>query len=404
MKIHLFADEVKSVLTFLKKIVPTRTPKPILECIKISAKDDMVTFSCTDLETYCIYPLSKAEVREEGSVCIKLAFLSQLVRQSSPDVLTISSFEKDDTIFVETQLAGLTTKSEAFDAAEFPIVETSTKDSRASISIPTEELVQTLKQTHISVGRVNSYYAISGILWNFENENCVIASTDGHRLSKTVLSVSASVSNDEKKLGIIAPLRFSECLLSLSQNKRKKEKKSKNRYSPFIKNDSNLVKVQVVEDELKDVDNILVAQVDGIILYTREIEGNFPKYDDVIPKGLAQSVQVNKEAFEYAINQVDSIKMEDEYGINLAFKINQEIEISRTCGENVVAKSIPAEVVIKNDISRNFNARFLLEFAKIIQDENIIIEINDIVKNGILGPNVFRGEFDSNFTYVLMPI
>ena len=80
-------------LGIITSVVPSRTPKPILKCVRIEAQEVCVHLYATDLEVGIGYTLSEAKIPEQGQIVLDAERLAAIVRESTDDVLTLESQE-----------------------------------------------------------------------------------------------------------------------------------------------------------------------------------------------------------------------------------------------------------------------------------------------------------------------
>ncbi|MHC4525577.1 MAG: DNA polymerase III subunit beta, partial [Planctomycetota bacterium] len=68
-------------------MIPSRTPKPILQCLRITTEDDAVRISATDLEAGITFLVSQVEIAEAGDIVVPADKLNSIVRESLDDVI-----------------------------------------------------------------------------------------------------------------------------------------------------------------------------------------------------------------------------------------------------------------------------------------------------------------------------
>ena len=83
MKVTFNRSALQEALALVGSIIPSRTPKPILQCLRITAEKDSVCLSATDLEVGTTYQVDQVEVAQAGSVVIPADKISSIVRESS---------------------------------------------------------------------------------------------------------------------------------------------------------------------------------------------------------------------------------------------------------------------------------------------------------------------------------
>ncbi|MCK4625361.1 MAG: DNA polymerase III subunit beta, partial [Phycisphaerae bacterium] len=91
MKIIVQTAALQEALNLAAGIVAVRTPKPVLQCVKLIAAENTLTLLATDLEAGCRYTIPQVEVKTEGEALIPVQKFADIVRESSgEEALTIS--------------------------------------------------------------------------------------------------------------------------------------------------------------------------------------------------------------------------------------------------------------------------------------------------------------------------
>ena len=96
MKVTFNRSVLQEALALVSSIIPSRTPKPILQCIRITAAKDRVQLCATDLEVGITYQLDQVEIAEEGDVVVPADKVNSIVRESIDDVIVLE--EKESTV------------------------------------------------------------------------------------------------------------------------------------------------------------------------------------------------------------------------------------------------------------------------------------------------------------------
>ena len=85
MKLVCSRDALAEALAVAGSVVVSRTPAPVLLCLKLEAKDGLLTVSATDTEIGLLLGVAEVDIREEGSALIPADKLNQIVRASGDD-------------------------------------------------------------------------------------------------------------------------------------------------------------------------------------------------------------------------------------------------------------------------------------------------------------------------------
>ena len=133
MKVLAQTAALQEALTLTGSIVATRTPKPVLQCIKLAAANGALTLLATDLEAGCRYQITAVEVQEEGEALVPADRLGGIVRESSGDESLTIETEKQA---VHVRGSGSHFKVFGYDPGEYPAVADFSVKADFQISAP----------------------------------------------------------------------------------------------------------------------------------------------------------------------------------------------------------------------------------------------------------------------------
>jgi DNA polymerase-3 subunit beta len=363
MKVIAQTAGLQEALALTGSIVASRTPKPVLQCIKLVAADGVLTLLATDLEAGCRYKLAAVQIEEEGEALVPADRLSGIVRESADDEHLTIETEKQT---VHIRGAGSHFKIFGYDPGEYPTVADFAED--ADFQIPAPVLAKMISKTLFATAKAHSHYAISGVLWEASGKKLQLVATDGHRLAQATGSPKKSIKKD---VTAIVPAK----LMSLIQR---------------IAGDAEeMVDVKVEE-------NHILVRSSRTVLVSSLVQGNFPKYADVIPKEWTRKATINTTQFEHRIRQAALLTNEESKGIRLNFQSEQVTLTSRApeTGEAEVNCPIQYE---GESVEIAFNPAFLTDVLRVTETDEITFGMNASDK-----PSIIKAGND--FLYVIMPV
>ena len=225
-----------------------------------------------------------------------------------------------------------------------------------------------ISRTLFATAKVHSHYAMSGVLWEASGKKLQLVATDGHRLAQArgLLGKSAS-----KASTAIAPTKLMSLIQRLAGD-----------------GDETLdVKIQ---------ENQILVRAARAVLISSLVQGNFPKYDDVIPKECTRKATVNTTQFEHRIRQAALLTNDESRSVKLSFQADQVTLSSRApeTGEAEVTcpiqyKDEPLEIA--------FNPTFLIDALRVAETDEISLEMSVANKPAII-------KAGNDFLYVIMPV
>ena len=362
MKVIAQTSALAEALGVVGSIVATRTPKPVLQCVKLIAANGMLTLLATDLEAGCRFQVPQVEISEEGEALVPADRLSAIVRESMEDTLTL---EVQKEIFTITG-TGTRFKIFGFDPGEFPPVADFTEPADAEI--PANVLTGLINRTLFATAKEHSRYAISGVLWEITGKKLQLVATDGRRLAmaKGALAKSAG-----REVSAIVPTK----LMSL--------------ISRIAGGTEQTLAVRVAENQ------ILIRSAQAVLV-SNLVQGNFPKYSEVIPKEASRKATLDTSLFLHRIRQAALLTNEESKGVRLSFSGDTLTLTSRApeTGEAEVKTAIEME---GEPVEIGFNPVYLTDALKVIDSDKVTIEMNASNKPGLIRAG-------SEFLYVLMPV
>jgi DNA polymerase-3 subunit beta len=351
-------------------IVPHRSPKPVLGCLKLEASAESVTVLATDLEVGIRYRLPKMEVQEPGEALLPADRLHPILRELDTDTVTLTTADQETTI----EAPGSRFKILGENPADFPNIPDFPEGEAASVK--PDDLLGLIRRVSFATARENTRYALNGVLWEIGGPSLVLVATDGRRLS---LARGKCKGGTKEKTEAIVPSKavglIERCLADVSDQK------------------------SDVRMALSEKDILLAAgAADGgqWVAYSRLVEGHFPKYSDVIPKDPDKKVVLKTAAFLGGVRKAAILTNEESRGIHLKVGPGEVVLTSRAPEAGEAEVHVPAEYS-GEALEIAFDPGFLQDALKVMDAEDFTFAFKGPAKPGVMT----EGKM---FTYVVMPI
>ena len=351
-------------------VVAPKSPKPALGCIKFEAGKERVTLLATDLEVGIRVELDKMEIQQPGDALVPAERLHGILRELEADTVTITSSEQETEIIAP----GARFKVLGDNPADFPQVPEF--PATGAFTVEAADLVGMIKRTLFATAKENTRYALNGVLWEVEGNNLTLVATDGRRLS--LVRGKCKDGPEAKKTAIVpskAMLLIERCLTDTGEAK-----------GP----------VRVVISE-KDI--LLESPSTGggnRIVYSRLVDGHFPKYDDVIPKDCEKKAVLGTAAFVAAVRKAALLTNEESRGVTLKFAEQELVVTSRTPEMGEAEIRMPAEYGGET-LEIGFNPQYLMDAVKVIGADQFTFAFKGPSKPGVITEG-------RTFTHVVMPV
>jgi DNA polymerase III subunit beta len=373
MKFRCERDDLLEAVQFASRAISNRATLPVLSGLRISASEDgLVGVAATDLEL-TMQTAFKAGVDEPGTVIVPGRLFGEMSRSLATGQVSLSS--GDSEVEIGSGRGQFRVKALApDDYPALPIEEREGEDTAIEVSVGAQALGTALSQVVRSASTDESRQVLTGVLWELEPGNLTLAATDSYRLAMRSLEVEGGPAELKK---VILPARgLSELARSLQ------------------------VGASAVRATVKD--NLIVFSIEGgegggnSVIGSRFIEGEFPDYRKLIPSGYPNSLTVEREALLEVVKRVGLLAQNN---MPVKMHLGSELEVSAHTpdvgeGQEVIDADYRGEPLVIA-----FNAGFFNDGGSVIEAERVVLEAGDGLK-----PAILRGEDDTNFTYLLMPV
>ena len=251
MKVICNRGALLEALTVTGNVVAARTPKPVLQCVKLTAADDRLTIAATDLEVAVRYSDSQVQIEQAGEALVPADKIRDIVRESVDDTLSIEI--TGDTANIRGQDSHFKIFTQK--VSDFPPVPDF--EGNPDIEVPGGLLKKLITQTIFATQKDATRYAFNGVLFAIKNKKLALVSTDGRRLAMSRGDLFSDTLPDGAK--VIVPT------------------KALNLLDKLIADPEEAVGMQVRENQV-------MFHTSSATLTTNLVEGQFPPYEDVVPK------------------------------------------------------------------------------------------------------------------------
>ncbi len=370
MKVVLTRSDLLKGINTVQNAVATKNTMPILANVLLEARDKKLEFVATDLDMgiRCSVP---AEVVEKGSITINAKKLSDIVREL-PEASV--DFEIDDNHKMILVCQKSNFKIHGLPKDDFPILPEVKKDK--VLKVNGSLLQDMIRKTIFAVSTDETRYVLNGVYFQVENEKIKMVATDGHRLAFIQKKIEGK--SDENYSVIIPTKTLNELSKVISDVGKGKE---------------NEINVEVIA-----TDNQIKFNVNEVEIVSRLIDGQFPNYDQVIPKEADKKIEASTSELSAATRRVAVLTSEKSNSIRYQAR-EGKISISSKTPDMGEAQE-EMEVAYKGDeISIAYNSRYVLDVLKNISTATVLLELTQP-----LSPGVIRPKGDADYLCVIMPM
>jgi DNA polymerase-3 subunit beta len=346
-------------------VVSPRSPKPALQCVRIEATKKALNLLATDLEVGVRISLTSGlEVGEPGVALLSAERVGAILKELSCDKVSIKSTDRKAQI--EADGSSFTILGD--DPADFPTVPEFEADGATEIEAA--KLLGMIHKTIFAAAREAARYALNGVLWEVRGKEIRLVATDGHRLA-----VGKGECKGGKSSGQVSAIVPTKAMHLIERALAGQE----------------TAQVQVGEKQI-------LVKAGNTVIYSRLVDGHFPKYEDVIPQDCDKKVELKTAEFLTAMRQASVLTNEESRGVRVEFKKGECILSSRApeMGEARITLKAALESADK-DFEIAFNPFFVIDVLKVIEAETFTLQLKSANKPGLIREG-------AQYTHVIMPV
>ena len=376
MKFIIGKEDLLNGIRIVERATSQKAVQPVLYNILIETlENNKIRLSATDL-VFTVITILDAQIQEQGKITLPAKKLNEIVSKLGNDLVTFES-EKAFQGETESPNVSITCQKSKFDiigisANEFPSdIFNYTIDESKCFDVELKPFLKGIHQAGFAAASYEVSNLLSGIVCDFNNGILEIASTDGNRLAR----VREKLSNDiTEQTQLIIPSRTLNELLKMSS---------------FIEEDS----IKICKDK-----STIIFKSEKITAISRLLEGQFPRYNQLIPSESPKKAIVNVSQLIAALERV-SVMVNDKTSIVKMHFAENELTLSADTPD---AGKSEDKIDIEYDAEElliAFNYRFVLDALRIIESDNVIIGLN-----APLSATVLKPQSEDDFICLIMPV
>lgn len=367
MKFTCERDKVLSAFQTVATVVPSRSPKPILRNVKLMVSEQETTMLATDMEAAIRLEVEGIQVESPGSAVLPVGEFGSILREST-----------DAKLSVECDVQGMLVKGQH---SEFKLPGENPDEYPEIVSFADENyyevsarlLRELIRRTLFATDTESSRYALGGVLLEFEADKIIAVGTDGRRLAKMEGPCQRVGAGQEEGSTTIVPAKS----------------------------------MQLIERALGNVDaevrmavhaNDVLLKSARATIYSRLVEGRFPKWRDVFPaRTEAVQIELAVGPLHSALKQAAIVASEESRGIDFTFGDGTLVLAATTAeiGQTRVELPVPYD---GPPIALVLDHRFVSEFLRVLDPEKVItFEVENSDSAAVLST-------DDGYGYVVMPL
>lgn len=371
MKAEILKENFKKALNVCERVSRKALSLPVLQNILIKTSGSFLELTTTNLETTIRWSVL-AKIEEQGVVAVPAGFLTNLINLTKAEKIILESDNQNLILKSDNQKVQI----QGQNPEDFPIIPKQEKNNFLTIS--SSRISAGLQQISDIPSTSQIRPEISGIYFNSKKDILKTVATDSFRLGEKTVKLDSGAKKD---VVFILPQQTARELINIA---------SQQQGAVNIYTSPNQVLFEFLSQE---------PTQEKIQVMSRLIEGQYPNYQEIIPKKPTTRVQINKEELE---NQVKKAGLFS--GKMLEVKIsaipNQgKIKITSKSSETGKSELFSDCNIEGEPVEVAFNYRFLLDGISSLKSSEVALELS-----GNEGAGMLKPVGDSSYLYILMPI
>ncbi|MCD4812741.1 DNA polymerase III subunit beta [bacterium] len=344
--------------------VSSRNTLPILSNILFEADENTLLLTTTDLEVSIKCQIS-AQITSPGSITIPAKRLSEIVRELPDSDVTLSV---SDNSMITLSCDKSLFKLNGLPKDDYPVLPKVKTEKGFNLS--KKELHAKIRKTIFSVSTDETRYVLNGVLFMVDKDKMLMVSTDGHRLAIIEEKLEKPPT---QKFNYIVPAK---ALQELSK----------------IMDDEGEINIQLN-------DNQIIFSDKEVVLMSRLIDGQFPNYNQVIPKESDKNIISQTAELLAATRRVSLMASDKSSSVKYTISNNKLLITANTPEVGEAQEEMDIDYQGEN-LSVAFNAKYVLDVLKNLDDGKCCMELSTSLNPGIFKPE----KSDAGYLCVVMPM
>lgn len=362
MKLRIEQRELSRGINIVQKGISSKTTLPILNGILIEANDNVLKLTGTDLDL-SIESSLQCEVYKEGSIVVISRIFGDIIRKL-PDMPVDIEVDESNNIHIKCGNSKFNILGQ--DSIEYP--QLTQVDNNDFFNIPKDLLKSMIKQTVFATAQDETRPVLTGALLEINNGKATLVALDGYRLAVKTISIDC---NEDIKVVIPS--------------------KSLNEVSKILDDDDSDVGIMCNSSHI-------IFNLGKTIITSRLLEGQFINYKDIIRNEYKSKVKVKTRDIQESIERASLLAREGKNNLVKLEVFDEKVVITSNSELGNVYEEIPIELE-GNDIKIAFNSKYILDGLKVIDSEEVVL---NLVSN--VNPCIIRPAEDDSYTYLILPV
>jgi len=366
MELVVRKNDLLRELQLFQGIVERKNTIPILANVLIDAKADQVSLLATDLEVG-LRSTCAATVKKPGTITLPAKKFYEIVKSLPETDIRIA----DDKGGVKIEADQFQSRMQTLPREDFPSLPEPAGATTAAL--PRSAVKEMVAKTQFAITGEDTRYFLNGALFVLRPADMTLVATDGHRLA--LVSMSRDANGGDENRAILPKKTLGELGRLLMEG------------------DGGDVSYERGE-------NHLFFKTDGRLLISRMIDGQFPAYERVIPKGNDKHIEFERDRLTNAVKRVQILSNDRSRAVKIQVE-KGKVEITSSSPDVGEARETLSVDYSGAPMQICFNAQYVLDFLSAVASDIVSLDLKDEVSQAVMKPVGAEGY---DYTYVIMPM
>ena len=368
MELVVRKNDLLRELQLFQGIVERKNTIPILANVLMEAKGDEVRFLATDLEV-ALRSKCQATIAKGGSLTLPAKKFYEIVRSLPETDIRIA----EDKGGVKVAADRFDSRMQTLPREDFPTLPES--GGTPSATLPRTSVKEMVAKTQFAITGEDTRFFLNGALFVLKPHEMSLVATDGHRLAIVTVPREGPNKKDADEVRAILP------------------KKTLGELARLLNEGDGDIAYERGE-------NHLFFDVGGRLLISRMIDGQFPAYERVIPKGNDKHIEFERDRLTNAVKRVALLSNERSRAVKIQID-EGKVDVTSSSPDLGEAKETLPVDYSGSAMQICFNAQYVLDFLSAVSTDVVSLDLKDEVSQAVMKPVGAEGY---DYTYVIMPM
>jgi DNA polymerase III subunit beta len=365
MRLVCSQKDLSAALSITNRAVGVNNTLPVLNNVSVKAEGKKLYFTATNLEIAISYWI-EAEIKNEGEITIPSKLLTNYINYLKDEKVDVS-LEAGDSVLIKT--SDSKTKIKGIPATEFPTIPVVEKEG--GFTAEAKDLEESIRQVAFAASLSSTRPILTGVYLNVGKDKMKMVATDSYRLAEKTLKIK----NSGGEISCIVPVKTILELGSILS----------------VSRDGGEVEVTISKNQI-------FFSCGKTKITSRLIEGQFPNYQQVIPKASKTQCHLDVGELSLALKRINLFAKENNSKILLKLDRNGLMITTDVTQLGVGEVEIKAKIE-GDDNEIALNSQFMLDVLENLDSNEVVLKLGDKTT-----PAVFQPANKEDYVHIIMPL